>query len=200
MEEARKEPLDLSEAADDIELQNLSDEFNSDEKENSGSSNVNMNCTELRTALHSSDNKRLTMIPENSESLWNTVKLEHKPVFDKHPDCTPKRTHKPVSEKVNTVCKSRHIASKAVPVSIPRNQLDGIRQNITVKQMSYVVWNEIARGGSSVVYHCFEPLSREQRAIKCVSLTNTASVVGYLNEVKLLEKLQNCENIIKMFD
>lgn len=54
VEEARREPLDLSQASDDI----------CDEKENCDG--LNINCTESRTALnsHSFDDKRLTMIAE----------------------------------------------------------------------------------------------------------------------------------------
>lgn len=173
----------------------------SDDKENCKASKVN--CTDSRPYLnsHSFDNGDLAVIPEESERLCGaSLQFKNKTVFRKYPESTPKKTTKPLSEKANTICKSKHItSSRVVPLSIPKNQLGGV-QHITVKQTSYIVWNEIGRGGSSVVYHCFEPLSKEQKAIKCVSLQNTSSASGYINEVKLLQRLQKCSNIIKMFD
>lgn len=46
------------------------------------------------------------------------------------------------------------------------------------------------------------PVTNESLAVKRVKLTFTDESVaqGYLDEVKMLESLQNCDVIIKMFD
>lgn len=71
---------------------------------------------------------------------------------------------------------------------------------LIVKGVTYEILKELGKGGSSVVYDCFERKTRTNRAVKQVSLENRASASSFINEVKLLEKLQNCPNIIKMYD
>ncbi|XP_044272223.1 dual specificity protein kinase TTK [Tribolium madens] len=71
---------------------------------------------------------------------------------------------------------------------------------IQVNDVAYTVLNELGKGGSSQVFHCFNPQTKSHRAIKVVSLENKDSAKGFINEVKMLEKLQKCNRIIKMFD
>lgn len=72
-------------------------------------------------------------------------------------------------------------------------------KTLTVNGVTYVVLKELGNGGSSVVYDCLEPSSGVNRAVKDVLLKKNCSS-GFINEVKLLEKLQDCPNIIKMYD
>lgn len=88
-------------------------------------------------------------------------------------------------------------------VSIPINNLPPeifMFERIRVKDVEYLVFNLLGKGGSSEVFACFCPKDKKHVAIKCVSLQNTVNAVGYINEVKLLQKLQNCDKIIKMYD
>lgn len=71
---------------------------------------------------------------------------------------------------------------------------------ITVKNVEYLILGELGKGGSSEVVHCYNPLNKSYFAIKSVSLSNPETATGYLNEVKVLERLQHCDKIIKMFD
>lgn len=73
-------------------------------------------------------------------------------------------------------------------------------ERLWVKNVEYLVMNKLGKGGSSEVFACFCPENKRHVAIKCVSLENQVNAVGYINEVKLLQRLQNCEKIIKMYD
>lgn len=73
-------------------------------------------------------------------------------------------------------------------------------EKLTVKQTEYIILNTLGKGGSSEVFAGFCPINKRHVAIKCVSLHNPASAEGYINEVKLLQKLQHCDKIIKMYD
>lgn len=66
--------------------------------------------------------------------------------------------------------------------------------------MEYVIISKLGKGGSSEVFCCFCTEKRFLVAIKMVSLSDSNSTEGYVNEVKLLKSLQNCDRIITMFD
>ncbi len=72
---------------------------------------------------------------------------------------------------------------------------------IRVKDHAYAVLKVIGKGGSSVVYEVYDQ-ERNLRAIKKVDLSgvNEAEAQGYINEIKLLERLQGHHRIIRMFD
>lgn len=73
-------------------------------------------------------------------------------------------------------------------------------EKIIVNETEYVILNQIGRGGSSVVFHCYDPVDKHERAIKRVNLTGDKICIdGYINEVKMLFKLQKCDRIIRMF-
>ncbi|GJQ71500.1 protein serine threonine kinase [Trypoxylus dichotomus] len=73
-------------------------------------------------------------------------------------------------------------------------------EKISVNNKEYVILNQIGRGGSSVVFHCYDLIEKCERAIKRVNLTgDKACIEGYINEVKMLNKLQNCDRIIAMY-
>ncbi|KRT80024.1 protein kinase [Oryctes borbonicus] len=72
-------------------------------------------------------------------------------------------------------------------------------ERINVNNKEYVILNQIGRGGSSVVFHCYDIVQKCERAIKRVNLTgDKACIEGYINEVKMLNKLQSCNRIITM--
>ncbi|CAH0555979.1 unnamed protein product [Brassicogethes aeneus] len=88
------------------------------------------------------------------------------------------------------------------PITIPTVKTENTndRNIITVRNVEYQVLNKIGKGGSSEVFHCFCGQTGQNYAIKCVSLIDPATTQGYLNEVKILSKLQNCDKIINMKD
>lgn len=124
---------------------------------------------------------------ENKENkVQASVPLARSAKKSKAPSCifsTPKNFVPPPSSKVD----------------VKRSVLNGSR-TLTVKGVTYVVLKELGRGGSSFVYDCYDPATGNARAVKQVSLENKISAAGFINEVKMLEKLQNCPNIIKMYD
>lgn len=77
---------------------------------------------------------------------------------------------------------------------------DDTFKRITVNNIEYIMFSLLGKGGSSEVYQCYNLESKIHVAIKCVSLQNPASANGYINEVKLLQQLQSCDKIIKMYD
>ncbi|XP_018332334.1 serine/threonine-protein kinase MPS1 isoform X2 [Agrilus planipennis] len=73
--------------------------------------------------------------------------------------------------------------------------------SISIKHKMYIIMKELGRGGSSVVYFCFDPITKEERALKKVFLSRAkSSAVEYINEVEILKKLQTCNRIIRMYD
>jgi serine/threonine-protein kinase TTK/MPS1 len=81
-----------------------------------------------------------------------------------------------------------------------RPSLDPTFQRIKVNDVEYIILNELGKGGSSEVFHCYNHEMKTHRATKVVSLANGASATGFINEVKMLKALQQCNRIIKMFD
>nr|XP_018906101.1 PREDICTED: dual specificity protein kinase Ttk-like [Bemisia tabaci] len=73
---------------------------------------------------------------------------------------------------------------------------------IKVNNRSYNIHSTIGKGGSSEVYKVEDPGSKSFLAMKVVKLASVDEAIaeGYMNEVKLLEKLQGCSSVIRMFD
>uniref|UniRef100_A0A2H8U1J5 Dual specificity protein kinase Ttk n=1 Tax=Melanaphis sacchari TaxID=742174 RepID=A0A2H8U1J5_9HEMI len=73
---------------------------------------------------------------------------------------------------------------------------------ISVKGIKYSILNTLGHGGSSIVYEVLHPETNQVMAIKKVDLSEVENVIakGYLNEVSLLQNLQDCENVIHLFD
>ena len=72
---------------------------------------------------------------------------------------------------------------------------------IRVNGNSYSILKKIGSGGSSVVYQVLDE-ERNLKAIKRVDLSEAeeSEAEGYLNEVRLLEKLQGRQRIIRLFE
>lgn len=81
---------------------------------------------------------------------------------------------------------------------IPKDLFNGF-QILTVKNVNYIVMRVIGKGGSSRVFDCYDPSIKEYRAIKQVNL-DMDQAEDFINEVKMLQKLQKCDRIITMFD
>lgn len=72
-------------------------------------------------------------------------------------------------------------------------------KTVRVKDTEYLILRQLGRGGSSVVLHCYDPISKCEAAVKKVFLAGDQAQ-GYINEVSLLSTLQKCDRIIKMYD
>ena len=72
---------------------------------------------------------------------------------------------------------------------------------IRVNGNAYSILKKIGSGGSSVVYQVLDE-ERNLKAIKRVDLSEAeeSEAEGYLNEVRLLEKLQGRQRIIRLFE
>ncbi|XP_065222356.1 uncharacterized protein LOC135846921 [Planococcus citri] len=79
---------------------------------------------------------------------------------------------------------------------------DKLPTSITVNGRSYSVTNVLGSGGSSLVYQVLHPETYAILAIKQVKLYEVDETIaeGYIEEVKMLKKLQKCDSIIKMYD
>ncbi|XP_003241140.2 dual specificity protein kinase TTK-like [Acyrthosiphon pisum] len=73
---------------------------------------------------------------------------------------------------------------------------------ISVKGIKYSILNTLGHGGSSIVYEVLHPETNQVMAIKKVDLSEVENIIakGYLNEVSLLQNLQDCESVIRLFD
>ena len=87
-----------------------------------------------------------------------------------------------------------------IPCNIQNIFKDQIK-TIVVKSTQYVVLNVLGRGGSSIVYHVYDFRNKCERAIKKVNLEiNHPAMAGYIDEVKLLERLGHCNRVVKLYD
>ncbi|XP_018574040.1 dual specificity protein kinase Ttk [Anoplophora glabripennis] len=107
-------------------------------------------------------------------------------------------SHKDTMKVSQTVLNSNN---EDAPCSNPMNSLrDETFKRIRVNDIEYIIFNLLGKGGSSEVYQCYNVERKSHVAIKCVALDNSASANDFINEVKLLQRLQNCNKIIKMYD
>jgi len=72
---------------------------------------------------------------------------------------------------------------------------------LTINKVEYVIEKKIGAGGSSSVFLARSRKTRKECAIKVVQLDGDQTVIdGYLNETKLLAKLQGNVNVVSLFD
>ncbi|XP_035897743.1 dual specificity protein kinase Ttk-like isoform X1 [Anopheles stephensi] len=72
---------------------------------------------------------------------------------------------------------------------------------IVINGKEYVVLKKIGSGGSSSVFLAKQVATGLECAVKLVNLNGDANLVeGYLNETKMLAKLQTNENVIALYD
>ncbi|XP_021340417.1 dual specificity protein kinase Ttk-like [Mizuhopecten yessoensis] len=90
---------------------------------------------------------------------------------------------------------------KGVPPPAVPSTPSLMMKDITVNGKQYWVLKLVGRGGSSKVYKVLD-CNLENRAIKVVDLSdaNEQILEGYRNEIHLLERLQYCSKVIKMYD
>ncbi|XP_038059332.1 dual specificity protein kinase TTK-like isoform X2 [Patiria miniata] len=88
------------------------------------------------------------------------------------------------------------MAPMPVPQPVQRKDV------ITVNKVTYTILRIIGKGGSSKVYQVFSENKKKVLAIKYVKLdcADDMTVQGYINEITLLQKLRNSENIIHLYD
>lgn len=140
-----------------------------------------------------SEMTKLDQIPYLRSSNKFGLKSENK-IFNEHSNKENVNHKDYPEENVNDFEKVE------VPCTIEKFIKDKVK-TIVVKNIEYVVLNMLGRGGSSVVYHVYDFKNKCERAIKKVNLEiNHAAVAGYINEVKLLERLEHCDRIIKLYD
>lgn len=122
--------------------------------------------------------------------------------FPSKVQCSVPRRPVNVGNKSSTITSDRTEDSPknivcSIPSSIPDEKTF---ERLVVNNVEYLILNLLGKGGSSFVYQCFCVENRLLVAIKCVSLESTVSAQGYINEVKLLQRLQHCDRIIKLYD
>ncbi|XP_053670823.1 uncharacterized protein LOC128721125 [Anopheles nili] len=93
-------------------------------------------------------------------------------------------------------------------VPVVDNSVESIEQPLQPKERpivingkEYIVLKKLGSGGSSSVFLAKQVTSGIECAVKLVNLNGDANLVeGYLNETKLLAKLQTNENVIALYD
>ncbi|XP_069131521.1 dual specificity protein kinase TTK-like isoform X1 [Argopecten irradians] len=117
------------------------------------------------------------------------------PVAMMGPTPVKQNTRQLASHQMVTPC-MKGVPPPAVP-STPSLTM----KDITVNGKQYWVLKLVGRGGSSKVYKVMD-CNLENRAIKVVDLSdaNEQILEGYRNEIHLLERLQYCSKVIKMYD
>ncbi|BFF89333.1 dual specificity protein kinase TTK [Drosophila madeirensis] len=88
-----------------------------------------------------------------------------------------------------------------VPGPVPPSTSSKSSNILKIKNHEYVIGQKLGCGGSSSVYFARRPDSGGEFALKVVDLQADPSVVqGYLNETKLLEKLQGNVCVVALYD
>jgi len=67
-----------------------------------------------------------------------------------------------------------------------------------INSKPYVLLSVIGRGGSSKVYEALGP-DMKLCAVKCVDI-DVADEQSYRNEISLLQRLQHCSEIVRLYD
>ncbi|KAJ8951093.1 hypothetical protein NQ318_003791 [Aromia moschata] len=145
------------------------------------------------TSQNNMSKKTYMSTPVNT--FLNPLIKSFTPVSVTKPICSQRTPFKLPVEEVNH--KNEEIA---VPTEYSNTLIEDVFKRMKVNKIEYVILNLLGKGGSSEVYHCYNVETKCHVAIKCVSLQNSTSANSYINEVKLLHQLQNCDKIIKMYD
>ncbi|XP_055608291.1 dual specificity protein kinase Ttk [Uranotaenia lowii] len=97
--------------------------------------------------------------------------------------------------------KSNEIAGsskESLPTVMPESKPSHI---VTINGKDYQIMKKLGSGGSSSVFLAKQSKTGLECALKLVNLEGDASLVeGYLNETKLLAKLQGNENVVALYD
>ncbi|XP_026479032.1 dual specificity protein kinase TTK-like [Ctenocephalides felis] len=122
---------------------------------------------------------------------------------------------KPILEKeVEKVCEEFNNINFKIPEVVSNNtdkslctnincnveNVNGELSKITFDNITYTIGKKLGSGGSCVVHLATQETTLNKMAIKVVKLNGDQQLVqGFLNEVKLLSRLQNSDVVIKMF-
>lgn len=93
-------------------------------------------------------------------------------------------------------------ARKLSPIKEPSTEKEKPNERvITINSIDYLIEKKLGSGGSSEVFLARGKKSGKEFAFKVVKLDGDQQVVdGYLNETKLLAKLQGNINVVSLFD
>lgn len=90
---------------------------------------------------------------------------------------------------------------KLSPIKEPSSEKEKNEKILTINNIDYIIKQKIGSGGSSQVYLACGKNTGKECAIKLVHLDGDQQVIdGYLNETKLLAKLQGNINVVSLFD
>lgn len=114
----------------------------------------------------------------------------------------------PGPEKRASPEQSSRTAKEATPAAVTMEELQPVEQPqakpfpvIAINGKEYQVLKKLGSGGSSSVFLAKQMDTGVECALKLVNLEGDASLVeGYLNETKLLAKLQGNENVVALHD
>ncbi|XP_025099066.1 serine/threonine-protein kinase mph1-like [Pomacea canaliculata] len=96
-------------------------------------------------------------------------------------------------------CKSQR--SQDFPATVFQTPKPDFIQNVVVNGEHYCILKKVGRGGSAQVFMVFDS-QKNVRALKVVDLEGAGEEVidGYRNEISLLQRLQYCDSVIKMYN
>lgn len=170
--------------------------------------------------------RETTVVPETSHSSFsirNSDSFANNSLTPKQLECQPlddQPNHtalelSPAANRNNFVIRARS-PIRHIPVGFvqdgefkrPINSSSSVcvkcanENYISVKGINYNILNTLGHGGSSIVYEVLHPDTNQVVAIKKVDLSEVEDIIakGYLNEVNLLQNLQSCESVIRLFD
>ncbi|CRL02089.1 CLUMA_CG015142, isoform A [Clunio marinus] len=90
---------------------------------------------------------------------------------------------------------------KLSPINEPSSEKETSENISTINDVEYVMEKKLGSGGSSTVFLGRDKKTNRECAIKIVNLDGDQQVVdGYLNETKLLARLQGNVNVVSLFD
>ncbi|KAL1490961.1 hypothetical protein ABEB36_011630 [Hypothenemus hampei] len=202
----------FGEAAADIEEKSLNSSAAIEVKENiplvpsnvekhNSSFDFDFSTLPVRTPMKTNSVKSVVSkinIPSSANKMVTLFKVPpHQPQFH-----TPKVTPITRPGVGNRLYLTPYSGTKngTLTINMGSSKENDLSDKIIVKRREYTVLELLGKGGSSEVFSCFDVNNKKLVAVKVVNLTDDSTRDGYINEVKLLESLQNCDRIIKMHD
>ncbi|XP_052868625.1 dual specificity protein kinase TTK [Anopheles cruzii] len=158
-----------------------------------GMSMVNESLTLSDTPIKIRETKYLSPIDEQPQQLSSKRSTNQLFGHMEKPDAASSKPEGQAKAAINTEenrCKSSTDSTQPLK-----------ERPITINGKQYSVISKLGSGGSSSVFLAKQVASGLECAVKLVNLNGDANLVeGYLNETKLLAKLQTNENVIALYD
>lgn len=171
----------------------LISKFSSASKVNSGQ----ISCLQNRKSIHIAKDNSHILAKTNLKTVLQSSTADNKPFEAPNKNIIPQQ---PLDVKAPELANKN--SSEAHNCNNSKNMYSLPSDIIEVNGKVYNVLSLLGSGGSCKVYSVYDVQSKSRVAIKRVSLKDTDPIIreGYKQEIEYLQKLQNSNRVIKLYD